>query len=331
MRIPGLKGLRLAARWLRSRFVGEGLILGYHRVADVARDTYSLCVTPQHFAEQLQVLHQYTQPISLRQLVKGLLDGNLPQRAVVVTFDDGYADVAYHAMPLLERYQIPATVFVTTGYIGREFWWDELERIVLSAAVLPDELFLDVKDGTFEWTVHDAAYLTLDKGAPSPRQRLLQSLYALLLPLSYEERQGALARLWAWAGTRSNDRAHPRALTSEELVQLTGGSLVDIGAHTVTHPVLSSLPAAAQRSEIEQSKACLEELLGHPVTSFSYANGSSSEETPALVRDAGFVCACASHNDVAWRGSDHFYLPRFWIPDWDGQVFSRWLQRWLRS
>ena len=331
MRIPGLKGLRLGARWLRSRFVGEALILGYHRVADVPRDTYSLCVTPQHFAEQLQVLHKYTQPISLRQLAKGLLDGTLPKRSVVVTFDDGYADVVDYAVPLIERYQIPATVFVSTGYAGREFWWDELERIVLSAAVLPDELSLDVKVGTFEWTVHDAAHLTRDKGVLSPRVRLLESLYAFLLPLLYEERQEALAHLWAWAGTRSNDGAHSRALTSEELVRLAGERLVDIGAHTVTHPVLSGLPEAAQRSEIEQSKACLEELLGSPVTTFSYPNGSLSEETPGLVREVGFMCACASHSDVVWRGSDQFYLPRFWIPDWDGQVFSRWLQRWLRS
>jgi len=167
MRIPGLKGLRLGARWLRSRFVGEGLILGYHRVADVARDTYSLCVTPQHFAEQLQVLHKYTQPISLRQLAKGLLDGNLPKRSVVVTFDDGYADVVDYAAPLLERYQIPATVFVSTGYVGREFWWDELERIVLSAAVLPDELSLDVKvDSSRRCLSHAGRRRAWPQGAP---------------------------------------------------------------------------------------------------------------------------------------------------------------------
>ena len=65
--------------------------------------------------------------------------GDVPSAGVVVTFDDGYADNFHNAKPLLERYEIPATVFVTTGYLQdqREFWWDELERILLQPGTLP--------------------------------------------------------------------------------------------------------------------------------------------------------------------------------------------------
>jgi peptidoglycan/xylan/chitin deacetylase (PgdA/CDA1 family) len=264
-------------------------------------------------------------------LAQGLQAGSLPKRAVAVTFDDGYADIADHAMPLLERYQIPATVFVATGYIGREFWWDELERLVLSPAILPDRLCLTVNGSTLEWPVDDPDDLTPKKGETSPRQRLLRSLYGLLLTLSYKERRKALKCLRAWAGSESHNAPYPRALTRGELIELARGGLVEIGAHTVTHPVLTELPTAAQRVEIRGSKAYLEELLGQPVTSFSYPNGASSDETLTIVRDAGFSSACASSHGVVWRGTGPFQLPRFWIQDWDGAMFSRWLRRWLRG
>ena len=137
LRIPGMKSLGQAARWLRSRFANGVLTLGYHRIAQVARDPYSTCVAPQHFEQHLAVLRQRACPISLGELVSGLERGKLPRRAVVLTFDDGYAETLSQAKPLLKHYQVPATVFVTTGYLGREFWWDELDRIVWSPAVLP--------------------------------------------------------------------------------------------------------------------------------------------------------------------------------------------------
>ncbi len=120
-----------------------------------------------------------------------------------------------------------------------------------------------------------------------------------------------------------------RALTLDELKELADNELVEIGAHTVTHPMLAKLPVADQRAEIFQSKSYLETVLDRPVTCFSYPNGSSSEETESIVRDAGFMCACTSYNDVIWRGTNRYQLPRFWVPDWNGEMFSGWLRRWL--
>lgn len=330
MRIPGLKILKQSARWLRSRFVNGALILGYHRVADVRHDPFAMCVSPQHFAEQLEVLRQYAHPISLEELIQGLRDGHLPQRTVVLTLDDGYVDALYQAKPRLEHYQIPATVFIATGYLGREFWWDELERM-LSPAQLPEQLSLAIDGKTYEWILDDKDNCAPKIDAKGPKQHLLWSLYERLLALSPEARQTVMAQLWEWVGPASNGRQPDRALTPEEVTQLAAGRLVEIGAHTVTHPMLATLPAAAQQAEIQQSKTCLEEMLGRPVSSFSYPNGSATEYTWTLVREAGFSCACTSLNDVTWHGSDLFYLPRFWIPDWDGATFARWLQWWLRG
>ncbi len=99
-----------AVRRLRDRFALDGLILLYHRVTDVDSDPWSLCVTPDHFAEHLEVLRKYTHPMRLQQLAQGLYRRQRAGRPVAITFDDGYADNLQNAKPLLERYDIPATV-----------------------------------------------------------------------------------------------------------------------------------------------------------------------------------------------------------------------------
>lgn len=327
----GSKTFKQAARWLRSRLVRGALILGYHRVAGPGHDPYGMCVTPRRFAEQLAVLHRSACLLSLAELVQRMEQGKLPPRAVALTFDDGYADNLYQARPLLEQYEIPATFFVTTGYLGREFWWDELEQIIFSPTKLPPQLGLSVDGRVFEWTVNTPERSRHPQSAANPRSHLLHTLFAYLLPLGAEQQQQVLTQLHAWSDVAAETRADHRALRPQEVGQLAESELVEIGAHTVTHPVLARLPAVRQQEEITQSKHCLEQLVGRPVTSFSYPNGSATVPTRLLAREAGFTRACASHNDIARRGSDPLCLPRFWVPDWDGARFGRWLRRWLHG
>ena len=91
----------------QKRLASKALILLYHRIAELELDPWNLCVTPDHFAEQLEVLQKYANPISLKQLVSFHRAGNIPERTVVVTFDDGYADNLHYAKPILEKYQTP--------------------------------------------------------------------------------------------------------------------------------------------------------------------------------------------------------------------------------
>lgn len=328
MRVPGRKGLGRFGRWLRSRFVNGALILGYHRVTQAAQDPYGICVGPEHFAQHLEVLHRYAHPARLQTVARALPDDAWPRRSVVLTFDDGYADLL-GIEPLLARYQVPATVFVTTGSMGSEFWWDELERIILSADTLPRHLSLRIDDSAWSWTQEGVGSSAPAEWLPETRSRLLRALYRLLRRLPPARRQQAMDQLRDWAGRGEEGCWASRALTDDELIELAGGGLIEVGAHSVTHRSLGDLPMSTQRGEIRQSKARLEVLLGRPVAAFSYPNGSSCAETRELVRDAGYVCACASQNDVVWRGSDRFALPRFWIPDCDGAAFARWLRRWL--
>jgi peptidoglycan/xylan/chitin deacetylase (PgdA/CDA1 family) len=329
MRVAGAKSVKRFSRWLRSRLVDGALILSYHRIADVDADPYGLCVAPQHFAKQLEILRAYGHPMSLQELVQALVDSNLPRGAFALTFDDGYNDNLHVAKPLLERYQIPATVFVATGYLGREFWWDELQRIVLMASALPARLHLTINETGCEWNL--GAESQRGSQHAVTRQRFLHSLYRLLQTLAAEERRQVMNQLWAWAGVHLNDQPRHRALACDEVVRLAEGGLVEIGAHTVTHPVLAALPPAMQRLEIVQSKVQLEALLAQPVRSFSYPNGSLSDSTIGIVREADFMCACRSFNDIVWRRSDRFQLPRFWVGNWNHAAFSHWLARWLKN
>src|SRR4051812_35998679 len=126
MKIPGLGRARLMVKNVRDRFSSKVAILTYHRVADASCDPWELCVSPDNFAGQLRVLQQHTSVFRLDEIVSIVRKGGrLPPKACVVTFDDGYADNLYAAEPLLAAHKTPATIFMTSGSVGRarEFWW----------------------------------------------------------------------------------------------------------------------------------------------------------------------------------------------------------------
>src|SRR5262249_17752614 len=119
-----------------------------------------------------------------------------------------------------------------------------------------------------------------------------------------------------------------------EVVQLAKGGLVEIGAHTVTHPALAELPAAAQRSEIQGSKTRLQGILGCAVTSFAYPYGFRRHYTPetaTIVQEAEFGSACSGSSGLVWRDADRFQLPRVSVRDWVGAAFESRLQEWFRG
>src|SRR5581483_10083886 len=106
-------------------------ILTYHSIADVERDPFAITVAPADFEGHVRALARHFNVLTLGQLAEGLDRGELPERAVGVTFDDGYANNLDTALPILAAHGVPATLFVATGYIGtdREFWWDEVARL----------------------------------------------------------------------------------------------------------------------------------------------------------------------------------------------------------
>jgi peptidoglycan/xylan/chitin deacetylase (PgdA/CDA1 family) len=320
----------------------KALILMYHRVAEVDCDPFSLSVSPRHFAEQVEVLRKHAHPLGLQELCGALRDGIIPPRSVALTFDDGYADNLEVAKPLLERHDIPATVFITTGFVdqARELWWDEIERIFLEPGTLPETLDLTIQGIRYRWQLGGSSrYSEDDCGrhrawrvaeiAPTPRQSIYFSVWRLIQLLPEAERRAVLDQIAEWAGMGTGRRDAYRGLSAKEVGSLGQGGLVEIGAHTVTHPALPELSASAQRSEIQLSKARLEEILGRPVTSFAYPYGARSEASVAVVREAGFHCACATVAGCVEEGVDRFQLPRVQVNDWDGAEFEERLEAWF--
>jgi len=112
---------------------------------------------------------------------------------------------------------------------------------------------------------------------------------------------------------------------------LSRSSIVEIGAHTVNHPVLATLSPAAQKREIELSKTALEELIDRPVTSIAYPHGDYSEETIGLVQQAGFSWACTTRPGLVWQHHDRFQLPRFYVGNWDRDEFAKRISTWQKS
>jgi O-antigen biosynthesis protein len=135
VRILGLKRVRRELLRLRGRILGGGVILGYHRVARDPADPHDLAVSPEAFREQLAVIRGRFRPVTLPEILTrstaappstaGSRSPGSRLRPLAVTFDDGYADVLHEALPLLERFRVPATVFVVSGSVGRRsFPWD---------------------------------------------------------------------------------------------------------------------------------------------------------------------------------------------------------------
>ena len=332
--------LRRTARRAANLFLPRTIILLYHRVAELSSDPQLLSVTPQHFAEHLEILRKHCRPIRLQQTDK------LLRRSVVVTFDDGYADNLWSAKPLLADYDIPATVFVTTAYVkeDREFWWDELEKFLLEHKTLPETFQLNINGGIRQWELgtsadydedaynHYRSWNVSEKNDPSPRQFVYRSLHQLLRQMPEREQRKVLNQLRDLAGAPSSSPSTSRPLSPAEVIELDKGGLVEVGSHTVTHPVLSTLSPETQSSEIERSKADLEEMLGRPVTSFAYPFGTRSDysqETVAAIRRAGYHRACSNFAGVVGPDTDRFQLPRFVVRDWDGDEFNRRLGDWL--
>ena len=341
MKVRGL-GL-LKAKWakLRGQLMPGPMVLLYHRVAHLPQDPHLLAVTSQHFEEHLLTLRRHCRVVSLSDLAESL--GNRTGVGVALTFDDGYADNAETAMPLLEKPNCPATFYLASGLVGtaREYLQDDLERLVLLAPDRPDELHLTVGAQHYRWGMRsrnpeyeDALTAggcnMTSENDPTPRHRAHREIHALLRSASPSEREWGLEQLRRQCGDPGPARSTHRAMSWDQARHMAACQLADLGAHTVNHPYLSVLPLAEQWAEILESKRTLEEQIGRSVASFAYPYGtrqSYSAETVGLLKELGFSNACSNFRDRIGRLTDMFQIPRFVVRDWNGDEFLRQIRK----
>lgn len=319
------------------------LILMYHRIADTDVDPWGLCVSPDNFSDHLGAIKQAANVMSLTDFARASRSGAVPDRSVVITFDDGYVDNHRYALPLLTTHQVPATLFVTTCHIDseREFWWDRLETVMLGPERLPPRLELDLPTGRVEWDLGDAAIYSREqrladtgiitwKASPGSRLALYHATWKAVRSLPPQQREEAIDRLAVWAGLAPNSATGRRTMTSDEIRDMRKDGVVTIGAHTVDHPSLPAYPEADQLWQIEQSRLRLEAITGDRVTTFAYPHGEHSQTTVNVLRDSSFECAVTVQQKVAFPETDPLLLPRFGVRNVPVIEFQEQLESWFR-
>jgi peptidoglycan/xylan/chitin deacetylase (PgdA/CDA1 family) len=296
------------------------MVLLYHRVWDDPINAQLLAVAPDNFEAHLNELAKAYRVVSLNKLLEEFQQGEFCPQTVALTFDDGYGDNLTHAVPLLEKYGLPATFFVTSGMIDsdREFWWDRLEHIFLANDLLPDHLEIHVDHRPRRWNLTTAA----------DRLRAHDDLIRLLGAKPVTEINPFIDNLLSWAGLAPLGRPSHRVLNSSELHQLMASPGIEIGSHTVSHTRLSILSLKGQYAEIIESQKQLETLTGKLPRLFSYPFGSRSDFTPEttrLVAEAGLKAGIANIQGNIDQRPDFFAIPRRLVRNWPADIFARWL------
>ena len=307
---------------------GQALILMYHRIAESNLDPWRLCVSPPVFDRQLEWLRQNCRVVPLRQLAAELRIGKSAKRTVAITFDDGYADNLINGAPLLAKHGLPATFFLTTATLGskREFWWDELERLLLQPQALPAVLHVGAngQSRAFQpgpgaakpWDPRSSRGVHPWDAAPDTRLEFYYTVWSFLRPLEQVARQGALAQIRQQLGAVEQLRETHRTLDIAEVRRLAACAGVDIGAHSVTHAAFSDRSAEQQRWELQQSKRELEDLIGRPVYGFAYPYGAYGPESAQLAIEAGYEFACTTEEKRLSSNTALHLLPRLAVDNW---------------
>ena len=313
-----MKALLRAVSSLVSSHGGNGrlLILYYHRVHAVADPLRPSDVDADTFDWQMRILARYFTPLALDKAMHLLRCGELPANAVCVTFDDGYADNVEVALPILQRWDVPATFFLTTGYFGDGCMWND--RVIELLRKVDTQKLMLSRLGLGEY----------DLSSMEARLHSVNSVLRKLKYLPFPERKMQIERLQSLLDLDVSYSPMMRADQVTELIQAGMG----VGAHTINHPILSKIPFEEAKQEIEVGKQQLEELASQEVTLFAYPNGVPGEDYSAehvrLVKEAGFDAAFSTAWAAAQHTNDFMQVPR--IAPWDNTALRFYL-RLLRS
>jgi peptidoglycan/xylan/chitin deacetylase (PgdA/CDA1 family) len=290
------------------------LIINYHRVLSEPEPLRENEITAADFAMQIAVLARFFHVMPLSYAVTALREGTIPRRAIAITFDDGYADNVTVALPLLLRAGVPATFFITTGFLdGGRMWNDSITDIIAVA-----------RGASLDLRPLDLGIL--DISSVAARKQTLATVLAQWKYLSPEERDRKVSELVSLARVT----LRPSTMMSTEQVRELAGAGMSIGAHTLKHPILARLPSEEARHEIATSKRELERITGREVAGFAYPNGRPqrdfTDEHRQMVADCGYRFAVTTEYAAAAIAADPLTLPR--IATWDRRA-SRFLPRML--
>lgn len=278
-------------------------ILIYHRVLPQRDPLFPGEVDAQAFDEQMGLLNACFNIIPLNDAIRGLRKQTLPSRAACITFDDGYADNAEVALPILQKHAIPATFFIASGFLhGGRMWNDTVIELVRNAT----------------GRVLDLSAMGLgifDIGTTQHRQQTIHALLGKFKYLSLKTRQEQIDRMCSLVQVTL---PHDLMMNPDQVRKLHDAGM-EIGGHTVNHPILARLDAKAARDEIAGGKEALEQIIRAPVRLFAYPNGKPGQDYlsdhVAITKGLSFDGAVSTAWGAAKSGDDLYQLPRF--TPWD--------------
>jgi peptidoglycan/xylan/chitin deacetylase (PgdA/CDA1 family) len=295
----------------RRRYRNSVLVLTYHDVlpSGFPEDNvlFGMTVNTEEFEWQLDHIKAHYTPIGLEQFLSWIAgSGSLPPRPVLITFDDGHTNNLHYALPALKKRDMPAVFFVVAGNLGeRHLVWVEEGYGRLMAATGQSWVSLDGQHHALN-TIQERAtacsyfFRLFQAFSEDAQQREMESLRQQL-PFELD-------------GSQFPTRFE--FLSPAELRALSENKIA-IGAHSMTHPVLSTLNSERAREEIAESKTRLEQAIGVPVQAFAYPFGQPvldfGEREKEYLKEAGFRVAFSGATGFVNRDHDLFSLPRIGI------------------
>ena len=256
-------------------------VLTYHRVADPCSTPHLnprlVSALPDVFAQQMMHLASHYNVVSMETAYDSIINSNrLPKRAVLITFDDAYADFIDIAWPVLKNLELPATVFVPTAYPDHndlQFWWDRLYSAISGSPCK-------------SLSISPLGDLPLD--TPKSRLKSLKVLQDHFKSLSHTLAADFLDEACKKLGERK--RIQKTTLNWEQLRTLNKEG-VTLCPHTRTHPLLTRVTPDVAREEIRGSCQDMENALGELLPVFAYPNGDHNEHTASILKEEGIKVA----------------------------------------
>jgi peptidoglycan/xylan/chitin deacetylase (PgdA/CDA1 family) len=295
--LSGTGGVRCGLRRIGRQRAG---ILMYHRIlppGSSAREIEpGMYVRADSFEKHLRFLARNCSPVTLEEILPAL--GKPAAKPVcALTFDDGWRDFYRHAFPLLKSYNIPATVFLPTGYIGsgRWFWTDRLMRLLSRKPPHPSEYGARRPS-------HPLARRVLSLCGRAGKE--VDAVVAAMKSCGQEEIELILREVSRSLGAASVPK-EDLFLDWKEVREMADSGLVGFGSHTVSHRILTTLDDQAVRVELAESRRKLlaEKVVSPGFLPFCYPNGNYTERIAGMVRDAGYSLAVTTQ--FGWNGKEN--------------------------
>lgn len=277
----------------------------FHRLAPAARFRR---LSIASFEWRINHLRRHYDVVSVAELVRRLREGAPLGRCVAITFDDGHRDFLECAYPVLQKYRVPVTVYLVSSFTDQRIWlWSDAIHWLVSNAPAG------------RYRLEAGTQLDAQLDDRESRNALWGRLADHCLTMTAPAREVALTRFAEELGVRlpTQPVADYAGMRWDELRTLDP-RLVDIGAHTRSHPILSLCTPAEQRDEIEGCRARIETELQRRVESFCYPNGQEGDfnaDTLRILRHGGFTSAVASFSGLIGQRVDPLLLPRIGADD----------------